>query len=144
MAATALLLAPAPALAATTPCPPPPTVIAEVPGGPVLFIAVGAIVVGLLALLRRRGGAPPAALATLVVVLMVGAVAGMTIAGAATDPCSGVAGAEGGVQGISTGTPLTGAAIPWITGAVLLILGLVALAVAAPRRRSRRRARDGT
>jgi hypothetical protein len=103
----------------------------------VLLVVVGAAVLGLLTLIRRRRGAPPAALTTLVVVVIAGAVLGLTVAGAATDPCGG--GAPGGVLGTSTGTPLTGAAIPWITGGVLIVLGVLTGGIALCRRSWQRR-----
>ncbi len=137
-AIAAAIGAPLHVLAASTSCDAPVPTVPEVPGGPLLIVAAGLAVMGGLVVVRRRGGVPPAAVSTLLVVLLAGAVLGMVVAAAATN-CS--PSNPGGVLGVSSGTttPLTGADIPWITGAVLVSLGIITMLVALPRRRARAR-----
>jgi len=100
--------------------PPPPTV-PEAPGGRLVLLVGGVAVLGLLTLVRRCRGATTTAISSLALVMAAGALLGMIAAGAASAPCG-----SGAVLGTSTSaTPLTWPDIPWITGAVLVSVGIL-------------------
>lgn len=127
------LAAPLRAFAASAdPCIPP----ASVPEAPIpvvmLLLGAAAAAAGLV-YLRHRRGLVAAAVSTLGVVVLCGALLGGILAAASSCPPS----QSGGVQGIATGSPLTGADIPWITGGVLIAVGSLLALVAVARRRGR-------
>lgn len=136
--AMTLALWPARSLAATAAsCTSPTAVLPEAPGGPVIL--VGAALAALVAIAgvrrRRRGGVGSALAATLTVVVLAGSL--LSVVAASADTC-----VPGSVLGTSTTvadspTPGTGADVPWVNGAILIVGGVAVATVALARRRPR-------
>ena len=122
----------------------PPSVVPESPLGASLLVVAAMLCVGLVVLMRRHRGISAAVVPTLTVVLLLGVVIGSAVAAADTAcTCNPVV---GGVLGVATGpasgdpvantvTPYTGADIPWLTAAIIIVGGSLATLIARPRRR---------
>ncbi|MBJ7595847.1 MAG: hypothetical protein JF886_13515 [Candidatus Dormibacteraeota bacterium] len=115
----------------------PGTIVPESPAGPVLLVVAALGALGFLAYWRRRGGLSATVVSTLTIAVLAGALLSTVVASAATSSCSGGGTDPAGqnVSGISQTTPFTGADIPWLTAAVLIVSGTVVSAVTRSRRR---------
>lgn len=131
-----LLAEPVRSLAATTAGCSNAPVLPESPAGPALLIATALGVIGFLAYRRHRRGLAAPIVSTLTIVLLTGALLTTVLAAAATSTCAGDGSSAGGVLAAQTDTPFTGADIPWIIAAFLVLAGSVVTALARRRRRS--------
>lgn len=140
----AVALTPVLASAASCVCPTPN--LPESPVTPVLLVGSGLAGAGALAWVRRRGGLPTLVVSALAMVVLAGVLFGSIAAGAAASTCScqptSTQPAPGGVKAISTGggtgTPGTGAELPWVDALVLVGGGSLITLISFPRRRDRR------
>ena len=138
----AAALTPVLASAASCVCPTPN--LPESPGTPILLVGAGLAGAAVLAWVRRRANLPAALVSVLAVVMLAGVLAGSVAAGASASTCTcanaapgGVLAASTGASGTATGTPGTGAELPWIDALVLIGGGSLITLISFPRRRRR-------
>ncbi len=130
-----LLAEPVRSLAATTAGCSSTPVLPESPAGPVLLIASALAAIGFLAYRRHHRGLAAPIVSILTIVLVTGALLTHRPRRGGDEHVRRRRQSAGGVLAAQTDTPFTGADIPWIIAAFLVLAGTVVTAVARRRRR---------